>query len=283
MNIKIKYLCTYWGCEDLSAKAFLDLVVLNGYNGVEINFPDDNTFIEEFLIELDLIRKTINPNFIFVAQQVLPNKIETYESYIQRMSDRLEFLASLNPYAINSHTGKDYYDFGENSKILELTNQISKSTDIPIWHEIHRGRFSFHAKTLLNYLELFPNLKLIGDLSHFCVVSESNLEDQELILNKIFPKIKHIHARIGFEQSPQVNDPFAPEWSDYLNRYLSWWKQIVIMQEKAGLKEMLITPECGPFPYMPQKPNTKEPLSNQWINNIRMMQYLKQNLKKNGE
>jgi hypothetical protein len=55
------------------------------------------------------------------------------------------------------------------------------------------------------------------------------------------------------------------------------------MQEKRGLKEILITPECGPFPYMPQKPNTKEPLSNQWENNIRMMQFLKQNLKQNGE
>ena len=167
MNIKIKYLCTYWGCEDLSAKAFLDLVVLNGYDGVEINFPDDSTFIEEFLIEFDLIRKTIHPNFIFVAQQVLPNKIETYESYIQRMSGRLEFLASLKPYAINSHTGKDYYDFGENSKILELTNQISKSTEIPIWHEIHRGRFSFHLKTLVSYLDIFPKINLIADFHIF--------------------------------------------------------------------------------------------------------------------
>ena len=276
--MNINYLCTYWGCEHLSAKSFLNLVVKSGFDGVEINFPDNIVFIKEFLAELDLIRKTSNPKFIFVAQQVLPNAIETYESYVQRVSDRLRFLITLQPDLINSHTGKDYYDFGENSKILELTNQISKSSDIPIWHETHRGRFSFHAKTLLNYLDLFPNLKLVGDLSHFGVVSESNLEDQESILNKIFPKIKHIHARIGFEQSPQVNDPFAPEWANYLDRYLSWWNQIIRIHEKRGLKEILITPECGPYPYMPQRPYTKEPLSNQWDNNIRMMHYLKQNI-----
>ena len=281
--MNIKYLCTYWGCEHLSAKSFLDLVIKNGYDGVEINFPDDASFIEEFLSELQSIRKSTHPKFIFVAQQVLPNRIETYESYVQRVSDRLQFLVSLGPNAVNSHTGKDYFDFGENSKILELTNQISKSSDIPILHETHRGRFSFHAKTLLNYLDLFPNLKLVGDLSHFGVVSESNLEDQEAILTKIFPKIKHIHARIGFEQSPQVNDPFAPEWNSYLERYLFWWKQIISIQEKKGLTEILITPECGPYPYMPEKPFSKDPLSNQWDNNIRMMQYLQLNLIQNEQ
>lgn len=274
----INYLCTYWGCEHLSAKSFLDLVVKNGYDGVEINFPDDPSFIEEFLAEIDRLRKSTHPKFIFVAQQVLPSAIETYESYLKRVSDRLRFLVTLQPNYINSHTGKDYYDFGENSKILELTHQISKASNIPIWHETHRGRFSFHAKTLLNYLDLFPNLKLVGDLSHFGVVSESNLEDQELILNKIFPKIYHIHARIGFEQSPQVNDPFAPEWGSYLVRYLSWWQQIITIQEKRGLTEMQITPECGPFPYMPQSPYNREPLSNQWETNCRMMHYLKLNL-----
>jgi sugar phosphate isomerase/epimerase len=277
--MNIKYLCTYWGCEHLSAKSFLDLVIKNGYDGVEINFPDDTSFIEEFLSELQSIRKSTHPKFIFVAQQVLPSSIETYESFVQRVLDRLQFLVSLGPDAINSHTGKDFYDFGENSKILELINQISKTSTIPILHETHRGRFSFHAKTLLNYLDLFPHLKLVGDLSHFGVVSESNLEDQEAILTKIFPKINHIHARIGFEQSPQVNDPFAPEWNGYLERYLLWWNQIISIQEKRGLTEIMITPECGPYPYMPEKPFSKEPLSNQWDNNIRMMHYLKQNLK----
>lgn len=276
--MNIKYLCTFWGCEHLSAKDFLDLVVSNGYDGVEINLPEDQIFIEEFVTELNQIRKNVNPKFIFVAQQVLPNKVETFESYSQRLSERLNFLVRLNPNMINSHTGKDFFDFGENSKILELTNQISKTSGISIWHETHRGRFSFHAKTLLNYLELFPNLKLVGDLSHFNVVSESNLEEQEPILNKIFTKINHIHARIGNEQSPQVNHPFAPEWQSYLERYLSWWKQILTIQNKRGLQEMWITPECGPYPYMPQKPFTKEPLSNQWENNIQMMCYLKQNL-----
>ncbi|MFY8068808.1 MAG: sugar phosphate isomerase/epimerase, partial [Flavobacterium sp.] len=89
--MEIKYICTYWGCEHLSAKEFLTKVVINGYKGVEINFPDDADFIAEFQVELQNIRNTSNPDFIFIAQQVLTNKIETVAEYIERITDRLEF------------------------------------------------------------------------------------------------------------------------------------------------------------------------------------------------
>lgn len=280
--MNIKYICTFWGCEHQSAKEFLTNVVANGYEGVEINFPDDANFIAEFIDELENIRNTINSDFIFIAQQVLSNKKETVSEYIERITTRLEFLITLKPNYINSHTGKDFFEFIDNCKIIEITEPISRNSGIPIWHEIHRGRFSFHLKTLLKYLELFPKLKLIADFSHFSVVSESNLEDQQDLLTKIYPNIEHIHARIGFEQGPQVNNPFAPEWKNYLNQYSTWWKEVIEIQKKRNCTQITITPEFGPFPYMPQEPFTKQPLSNQWEVNLQMKNYLQQNLNNNG-
>lgn len=277
-NMEIKYICTYWGCEHLSAKEFLSNVMQNGYDGVEINFPDDELFIVEFNAELERIRNTINPNFIFIAQQVLPNKKETVNEYIDRITQRLEFIIQLKPNYINSHTGKDFFDFSDNCKIIEVCNQLTRVSGIPIWHEIHRGRFSFHLKTLVSYLDIFPKINLIADFSHFCVVSESDLHDQYDLLSKIYPNIKHIHARIGFEQSPQVNNPFAPEWKTYLEQYLSWWKEIIAIHKNKKSAICTITPEFGPFPYMPQEPFTKKPLSNQWEINLQMKNYLQQNL-----
>jgi sugar phosphate isomerase/epimerase len=276
--MEIKYICTYWGCEHLSAKEFLSNVLQNGYDGVEINFPDDELFIVEFNAELERIRNTINPNFIFIAQQVLPNKKETVNEYIDRITHRLEFIIQLKPNYINSHTGKDFFDFSDNCKIIEICNQLTRVSGIPIWHEIHRGRFSFHLKTLVSYLDIFPKINLIADFSHFCVISESDLHDQYDLLSKIYPKIKHIHARIGFEQSPQVNNPFAPEWKTYLEQYLFWWKEIIAIQKYKKSAIFTITPEFGPFPYMPQEPFTKKPLSNQWEINLQMKNYLQQNL-----
>jgi sugar phosphate isomerase/epimerase len=276
--MEIKYICTFWGCEHLSAKQFLSNVVENGYDGVEINFPNDEHFIAEFNAELECIRNTVNPNFIFIAQQVLPNKKETVNDYIARIRQRLEFLIQLKPNYINSHTGKDFFDFSDNCKIIEICNQLTRVSGIPIWHEIHRGRFSFHLKTLVSYLDIFPKINLIADFSHFCVVSESDLHDQSDLLSKIYPNIKHIHARIGFEQSPQVNNPFAPEWKTYLEQYLFWWKEIIAIQKNKKSAIFTITPEFGPFPYMPQEPFTKKPLSNQWEINLQMKNYLQQYL-----
>ena len=276
--MKIKFLCTYWGSENLTAKQFLDSVIQIGYEGVEINFPEEDSFIEEFLSELKIIRETKNPDFIFIAQQVLPNKAETVKEYCVRLQQRLEFLTKLKPNFINSHTGKDFFEFSENCKIIELTEQIARESGIPIWHEIHRGRFSFHLKTLHKYLDIFPKMKLIADFSHFCVVSESNLEDQKELLERVLPNIKHIHARVGFEQSPQVNNPFAPEWENHLNRYMNWWKRIIEIKSNQNAEYISITPEFGPFPYMPQEPFTLKPLSNQWEVNLEMKNYLQQNL-----
>ena len=275
----IKCLCTYWGSEGLSAKAFLDKVLSHGFDGVEINFPDDQQFVDEFMSELERIRQTSHPAFIFIAQQVLSNEKETVAAYKERLTNRLNFLVGLQPNAINSHTGKDFFDFDANVDILHLTEEIASKSGIPIWHEIHRGRFSFHLRTLLDYLNLFPNLKLIADLSHFCVVSESDLSDQHELLTRIYPNIQHIHARVGFEQSPQVNHPFAPEWKKHLDRYTSWWKEIIQHQSKNGNTHFTITPEFGPFPYMPQAPFTQSPLANQWELNIEMKTYLNENVK----
>ena len=280
--MEVNYICTFWGCENQSAKEFLSNVLANGYDGVEINFPDDTHFIQEFIEELQKIRNTVHPNFVFIAQQVISNKNESVNDYMQRITERLTFLTTLKPDAINSHTGKDFFDFGDNCKIIETTEHIAKNSGIPIWHEIHRGRFSFHLKTLLKYLDVFPNLNLIADFSHFCVVSESNLDDQQDLLKQIYPNIKHIHARIGFEQSPQVNHPFAPEWKDYLEKYVIWWKEIIQIHQKRNYSAIGITPEFGQFPYMPQEPFTKKPLSNQWEINIQMKNHLQQNLFTNG-
>jgi sugar phosphate isomerase/epimerase len=281
--MKVKYICTFWGCEHLTAKEFLAQVVKNGYDGVEINFPDDGVFVAEFTEELQKIRANQNSEFIFIAQQVLSNQAESVDEYLVRIKNRLEYLVTLKPDFINSHTGKDYYDFKDNCTIIESTQQIAKNSGIPIIHEIHRGRFSFHLKTLLNYLVVFPNLELVADFSHFCVVSESDLADQQDLLSNVYPFIKHIHARVGFEQSPQVNHPFAPEWNRHLENYTTWWNDIIAVQQKVNCSQLTITSEFGPFPYMPQAPFTQAPLSNQWDVNLQMKDYLKQNLSSNDQ
>jgi len=273
--MKLQFLYPFWGSEALTLNAFFDTVKSNGFNGVEINIPKDSIFETAFYDRVNNERQQ-NTDFICVLQQVLGIQSETPDDYLDRVMKRLENLVHYQPNFINSHTGRDYFSFDENCKIIEGIENFSVKYKIPVCHEIHRGRFTFHALTTLKYLEKFPELKLVGDLSHWCVVSESMLQNHEPIIEKVIPHIQHLHSRVGFEQAPQVNHPFAPEWDSYLKHYLVWWKQI-LDYHKARHK-FTITPEFGPFPYMPREPFTKAPLANQKDLNLKMRDYLKTHL-----
>jgi sugar phosphate isomerase/epimerase len=254
---------------------FVDRVLSAGYNGIEIFLPPStDSFTETFIEELeDVLNK--NPGFIFIAQQLTAPDNDTVAKYISRMKKSLTELAAYQPSFINSHTGKDYFSFDDNCKVIEAALNISNKTGVRILHETHRGRFSFHAASLLPYLKKFPEMELVGDFSHFCTVSESLLQGQEDIIRQIIPHVSHLHARVGHEQSPQVNDPFAPEWKNHFDMFEGWWQQIIKQKKGKGWKNFTITPEFGPAPYMPLLPFTQQPIGNQWEINYKMMHYLK--------
>ncbi len=273
--MKLKFLYPHWGSESLSCSQFFEAVEQSGFDGIEMNIPKSTKFQGDLLKEISQKRAS-SRDFLFIGQQVLGLQKETPAEYIQRVLHRLEFITQFDPDFINSHTGKDHYSFSENCRIIEAVEEFSIKNRIPIYHEIHRGRFTFHSTTTLNYLDIFPNLKFVGDFSHWCVVSESLLQDQEEIIANIAPNIHHLHARIGTEQASQVNHPFAPEWRSHLHRYVEIWKSI--LSQHTNKSQFTITPEFGPFPYMPQSPFDQQPLSNQKELNIQMKEYLKTNL-----
>lgn len=267
--MELKYICPYWGQQDTQADQFVEMVLEAGFNGMEVKVPDDVTFQKQ------LLNKVAEHKLIFIAQQWLDITSESPSAYQERLEKNLNRLAAFEPLFINSHTGKDYYSKEENAEILELADKISSQSGVPVFHETHRGRFNFHAQTTLWYLERFPNLKLTGDFSHWCNVSESLLQDQEDILDKIVPHITYLHARVGHEQSPQVNDPRAEEWAKHLSRFCSFWDKVITHHQLIGTKQLCICPEFGPVPYMPTAPRTNTPLANQWELNIWMKDFLK--------
>lgn len=278
MPINIKYTCPFWGQEHLDADAFIDKVVENNFQGIEIHLPATEKFTNSFIDGIEDVYE-INPEFVFVLQQHTVPCNENLGSYIKRMEEKFFELAAYQPTFINSHTGTDYFSFDDNCRVLEACLNIGNKIGVKILHETHRGRFSFHAASLVSYLEKFPELELTGDFSHFCTVSESLLFNQEDIMEKIIPHVLYIHARVGHEQGAQINDPFAPEWENHLKRFTTWWDEIIKQNHDKGKKEFVICPEFGPAPYMPCMPYTRQPLANQWDINVKMKEYLKAHFK----
>ena len=275
--MKINYLCPYWGSEDKTATDFIEGVLAEGYNGIEINLPEKPEFLLGLKLKISEIRH-YNPKFSFVLQCVPEARTESPDEHIKRVLSRLKTLAAWEPDAINIHTGKDYYSFEDNCRIIAATEEFAAKNNVVLWHETHRGRFSFHLPGLLPYLERFPQMKLTADYSHWCSVSESMLEGQDSLLAKVLPHVAHIHARIGHPQGAQANDPFAPEWLPHLETFTAWWKDILHYRQGKGQELFTITPEFGPAPYMPALPYTCQPVASQWDINSKMKEYLQINL-----
>ena len=103
------------------------------------------------------------------------------------------------------------------------------------------------------------------------------LAQQQQLLDEVMERTDHVHARVGFEEGPQVNNPQAPEWDKALNRHLSIWESIILSHWKTA-KPITITTEFGPPNYLPTAPFTQNPLSDQWEANVFIMKAIKEQM-----
>lgn len=267
--MELKYLCPFWGSEATGAEVFVDKVMEAGFDGVEINLPEDKNYSH------GLVRRLRDHALVFVAQQYLAPSKNNFDVCRAQYIHRLEELAALGPVLINSHTGRDFWSFEQNCRLIEDAFYVEERTGVPIYHETHRGRFTFHPAHLERFLDQYPGLKITADFSHWCTVCESFLEDQPSALERALKHAMYIHARVGHTQSPQVTDPFVPEWEVALHTFVNWWKEIIRLNNERGSGQMYICPEFGPVPYMPCLPYTNQPVNSQWLLNIKMKEFLK--------
>jgi len=263
--MEIQFFCPRWGSEEMPWEVFSKKVKEEGYNGIEYGIA--RTVTEK---ELDKVWNTAEKHGLAIIAQ----HYDTYESDFSKHFDLynawLQRISSYPVVKINSQTGKDFFSFDQNKKLIDAARAIG----LNIIHETHRNKFAFAAHVAKEFIERIPDLKITLDVSHWVCVSESFLDDQSEVLNLAIERTEHIHARVGYSEGPQVPDPRIPGWKSALQIHLAWWDQV--HQRKQKEKEVLtITPEFGPFPYMVHLPSTGEPISNQWEINIFMMNLLK--------
>jgi len=269
-HVHIKYYCTNWGNTD-SWDKFCLRVKNAGYDGVEAWLPSNPSERKEMV---DALHK-----YGLGLGLLSGGSGGTFEEYKKSFKHNLDEALQVKPDYINCHTGKDYYSFEQNKALIELAYTVKTQSQIPVYHETHRGRFSFAAHVTKEYLEKIPQLRLALDISHWCNVHESMLSDQTETVTAALSRTEHIHARIGHPEGPQVNDPAAPEWKQVVAQHLAWWDTVVAMHKENGAKLLTITTEFGPAGYLPTLPFTQQPVADQWSINVYMLNLLKDRYK----
>lgn len=263
----VQFFCPRWGATD-PWDTFCSRVKEAGYDGVETSISG--------LKENDVseIRNATNKYGLKIIGQYYQSFEQDLEAHAASFEKHLDAIAELQPVFINAQTGKDYFSFDQNSRLIEIARRFTSRRGIPVFHETHRGKAFFAAHITSQYLERIADVALTLDISHWCNVHESLLADQQGAVDLALTRTRHIHSRVGHPEGPQVNDPRAEEWKEILEAHLHWWDKVVERHQREG-NSLTITTEFGPAPYMPLLPVTQQPVANQWDVNVYMMNLLK--------
>jgi len=267
-NLSLKILATKWG-NSQTIHEFCQRVKSEGYDGIEVWWPK----VKKEQAELLQALKEFDLSAGYLCGDGNSDFQKNFNAFKEYLSDATANKI-LPPLYINCHAGRDFFSYEENKQFIDYTTQASAQTGIPIYHETHRSRILFAAPVAKKYLMENPALKITFDVSHWCNVSESLLQDQPDNVALAIERAEHIHARVGHAEGPQVNDPRAPEWEAAVKAHFGWWDKIVERKKRKGELITILT-EFGPPDYMPTMPYTRQPLADQWAINGYMMQLLR--------
>lgn len=259
-NFSLTILATKWGFQgtydEFCAKAKAD-----GYDGIEVWLPGDPKQQKELF---DAVKKhDLSYGLLAGAGG------NDFPKHLAAFKQNVKAAAETKPLFVNCHSGKDYFSFEENRQFIEFTLALEKETGVPIYHETHRAKILFAAHITRQFIEAFPELRLTLDISHWCNVHSSLLQDQKEAVDLTLSRTHHVHSRVGFAHGPQVNDPRAPEWQKTVETHFDWWDKVVKQHVQAGTP-LTMTTEFGPPGYMPTVPFTNQPITDLWAINKHM-------------
>ena len=271
--MKIKFFCPRWGAEQQPWEPFLQAVKEAGYAGIEW-FPyseaGDYTavvkLLEQFGLEFTIVMAVIK-------------HMEPVDDYLAELERQLLDLATIGsgtnrPLAITAQTGREFYTQDEAARCIACCDAVSRKTGIPIYQETHRNKWAFAAHAVYPQLLKHPGLTLTLDVSHWFCVSESYLHDQQPAVELALRHARHIHARVGHTEGPQVWDPSAGEYAEALAEHLAIWDKWINIRKESGDPFCTVTPEFGPPPYMVFAGRTGTPFEEQWRVNLWMKNLL---------
>jgi len=271
--MKLKFFSPRWGFEKVAWEPFLQSVKEAGYAGIEWFPYGESTdpaqvirLLEQYELEFCIVMAVLQP-------------FDSFDAYLHELEKQLRALCRMGvsksgPLFISAQTGREYFTPDQVNSCLNSCYKISAETGVPIYQETHRNKWSYAAHAVGPFLDQHPDLLLTFDISHWFCVSESYLHDQQAIVQKAIAHTRHIHARVGHTQGPQVWDPAAQEYAEALQEHLKVWDSWIGQMKKSGAACCTITPEFGPPPYLVFANRSGTPQDEQWRLNLWMKDLL---------
>jgi hypothetical protein len=201
---------------------------------------------------------------ICTAGGYVPNRQASPAEHLESLRRQAEAARQCSPLFLTVIAGCDAWSVAQSVDFFGEAISIGDKLDLTISFETHRSRSLFNPWAARDILHQLPALKLTCDFSHWCVVCERLIDTESDILSLCAERAQHIHARVGYDQGPQVPHPAAPENREALAAHEHWWSQIWASQLARARSVSTMTPEFGPDGYLHLLPFTGAPVADLW-------------------
>ena len=257
--MQLKLFKTPWGFDGDYVGA-VAAAAAAGFDGIEGPAPEDADERRRFrraLVThgLDYIAE------ICTAGGYVPDRHASPAEHLASLGQRLARSRELDPRFVTSLAGCDAWTESQSIDFLASAMALAADLELPISFETHRSRSLFNPWTTHRIAMALPDMQLTVDFSHWCVVCERLMDTELDVIEAIAPQVRHIHARVGYDQGPQVPHPAAPEYAEALQSHQRWWAIVWRAMQARGFEVTTMTPEFGPDGYLHHLPFSQEPVA----------------------
>lgn len=263
--MKLQLFRTFWGVTEPFAVAAEEAAAA-GFDGLELPLPQEPGARAAFETLLSYRQRPWIAE-ICTAGSYVPRRRASLGEHCEDLEQGLRACAPLSPTRVNCMAGLDAWELEDSLHLFEHGMNVAARLGLELCFETHRSRSLFNPWVTRKVVSVLPEIRLTADVSHWCVVAERLMDEEMDTIEAIAPNVRHIHARVGYDQGPQVPHPGAPEHQYALAVHQQCWERFWEAQCRAGLEKLTMTPEFGPDGYLQKLPFTQAPVADLWALN----------------
>lgn len=223
---------------ELSLEENIEKIASAGFDGISTHWYD---------------RKVVSRVATLLKQYGLQAEGQCFPKTVDDLKPVLEIAAEYNVHHICLQPDVRLRRLEDCIPLLEGWQRLAEEAGIDVWIETHRDRMTTDLFFTLDLLDRLPDLRLLGDVSHFLVGREFAWpvsDENHALIHRILDSSWAFHGRVASREQVQIEISF-PHHRPWVDLFLGWWEYGFKSWKKRANKDatLAFTCELGPKPY----------------------------------